>query len=216
MNPSWERRSGGGETTHRQTSLFPCKQALENGPRPVESLVLAALQLRHWQEQLARFQSPLFAGADSTSHQGELFGGTGKAREPWSALAATINPLALKAQALSFWRWPSPPQRGAALYFVVDASEAAAGPLLLYVGETGRADLRWKGEHDCKTYLAAYSEAMGQAGLACRLSIRFWLDAPTSLKGRRALEQALIQRWLPPFNKESRQRWVTPFTAPPS
>ena len=30
---------------------------------------------------------------------------------------------------------------------------------------------------------------------------------------RRALEQQLIQRWLPPFNKETRQRWSTPFTA---
>jgi hypothetical protein len=27
------------------------------------------------------------------------------------------------------------------------------------------------------------------------------------------LEQALIQRWKPPFNKETRGRWSTPFTA---
>ena len=33
---------------------------------------------------------------------------------------------------------------------------------------------------------------------------------------RRALEQALIQRWLPPFNKETRSRWATPFQADPA
>jgi hypothetical protein len=36
---------------------------------------------------------------------------------------------------------------------------------------------------------------------------------PAQVKPRRALEQALIQRWLPPFNKETRARWATPFTA---
>jgi hypothetical protein len=81
------------------------------------------------------------------------------------------------------------------------------------VGETGRADLRWKGEHDCKQYLAAYSEAISRAGLNCRLSIRFWLDVPQAVPARRQLEQTLIRRWQPPFNKETRQRWATPFTA---
>ena len=44
-------------------------------------------------------------------------------------------------------------------------------------------------------------------------AIRFCSDVPRSTKARRALEQALIQHWLPPFNKETRQRWATPFTA---
>ena len=83
----------------------------------------------------------------------------------------------------------------------------------LYVGETGRADRRWKGDHDCKRYLAAYGEALRKAGLPMALSIRFWCDVPTATGPRRALEQALIRRWLPPFNKETRERWATPFTA---
>ena len=86
-------------------------------------------------------------------------------------------------------------------------------PLLLYVGETIAADRRWKGEHDCKAYLAAYAEALAKAGLTSQLSIRFWSDVPESTKARRQLEQQLIQRWLPPFNKETRARWSTPFTA---
>jgi hypothetical protein len=81
------------------------------------------------------------------------------------------------------------------------------------VGETGQADRRWKGEHDCKSYLAAYGEALQQVGMGSQLSIRFWLDAPEAVKARRALEQALIRHWLPPFNKETRARWATPFTA---
>ena len=81
------------------------------------------------------------------------------------------------------------------------------------MGETGRADRRWKGDHDCKAYLAAYGEALHGGDLSARLSIRFWSDAPEQVRPRRALEQALIRRWLPPFNKETRERWATPFTA---
>ncbi|MEB3303373.1 MAG: GIY-YIG nuclease family protein, partial [Cyanobacteriota bacterium] len=82
-----------------------------------------------------------------------------------------------------------------------------------YVGETARADRRWKGAHDCKSYLAAYREALAKADLPSLLSIRFWCEAPEITGERRALEQALIQRWKPPFNKETRKRWNTPFTA---
>jgi hypothetical protein len=169
-------------------------------------LRLARAQLRDWQQALARFQAPLFAGSQESAQQGELFGG---ASDP----AASINPLELRAQTLHFWRWPEAPQQGAALYFVLDAPAGEREPLLLYVGETGRADQRWKGEHDCKQYLAAYSEAVARAELSCQLSIRFWLDVPQAVRARRQLEQALIRHWQPPFNKETRQRWATPFTA---
>jgi len=182
------------------------------GPDP---LPLLKHQLEDWQQRLAQHQRPLFDGQRGPAEQGLLFpqalapaGGDG----PEDA-AALFNPLDLRPQALSFWRWPQAPQQGAALYFVVDQPSSAANPLLLYVGETGRADQRWKGEHDCKSYLAAYSEALLKANLSLQLSIRFWLDVPAQVKPRRALEQALIQRWLPPFNKETRARWATPFTA---
>jgi len=38
---------------------------------------------------------------------------------------------------------------------------------------------------------------------------------PVRVRPRRALERALIRRWQPPFNKETRQRWSTPFTSDP-
>ena len=212
----------------RQGQLFTPEHAPEVASTAPMALPLETRQLEQWQAQLGAFQAPLFSGGATAPRQGDLFGGgaagstpsssTPSSSTPSSSLASSslteqINPLALRAQALTFWRWPSPPQQGAALYFVLDTGACGPGPLLLYVGETGRADQRWKGEHDCKHYLAAYSEALGRAGLSCRLSIRFWLDAPANLRARRSLEQALIQRWQPPFNKETRQRWATPFTA---
>jgi len=182
------------------------------GPDP---LPLLKHQLEDWQQRLAQHQQPLFNGQRGPAEQGLLFpqaqaqaGGGGP-----EGAAAQFNPLDLRPQALSFWRWPQAPQQGAALYFVLDQPSPTSSPLLLYVGETGRADQRWKGEHDCKSYLAAYSEALLKANLSLQLSIRFWLDVPAQVKARRALEQALIQRWLPPFNKETRARWATPFTA---
>jgi hypothetical protein len=203
----------------RQGELFgpppPCGQA----PGSARELPLQAHQLQEWQARLATHQHPLLVAQGRGPRQGSLFGeGAGGTGAPvdsndLQAKAEQLNPLLLRPQPLSFWRWPTAPQQGAALYFVADRPAALSQPLLLYVGETGRADQRWKGEHDCKAYLAAYSEALLAAGLACQLSIRFWLDVPAAIRPRRALEQALIQRWLPPFNKETRSRWATPFQA---
>ena len=86
-------------------------------------------------------------------------------------------------------------------------------PILLYIGETKKADQRWKGDHDCKSYLSAYSEALINSGITNQLSIRFWTDVPIRTRKRRDLENKLIKEWLPPFNKESRGYWNTPFTA---
>lgn len=225
MPPSDPRRPTG-----RQGDLF-ARDALAGTPiagdsAPPPPPPLLRHQLLEWQARVGAHQGPLFALADApgppemAAGQGSLFGpgdhgssanaaGSG---DPQTA-AAGLDPLALAPQSLSFWRWPSAPHQGAALYLVLDRPADPTPPLLLYVGETGRADRRWKGDHDCKSYLAAYGEALATAGLEARLSIRFWLDVPAAIGPRRALEQALIRRWLPPFNKETRGRWTTPFTA---
>jgi hypothetical protein len=183
------------------------------GPDP---LPLLERQLRDWQGRLGAFQAPRFdavaRGAALSAGQIDLFSGAALGA---AATVQRLDPLALAAQHLQFWRWPDSSPGGAALYFVLDRPPHGDGPLLLYVGETAQADKRWKGEHDCKGYLAAYGEALQQVGLGSALSIRFWRDAPAEVKGRRALEQALIRHWLPPFNKETRGRWATPFTAEP-
>lgn len=194
----------------RQGNLFDHATGHGSGGMEGLELGLSASQLQRWQERLAAFQAPLFAGEAIAAAQMSLLA---PAPESPEARAAGLNPLELRPQPLSFWRWPEAPQQGAAMYFVIDRPPGLEHPLLLYVGETGAADRRWKGEHDCKRYLAAYGEALSRAGLEGRPSIRFWLDVPSAIQPRRALEQALIQRWQPPFNKETRQRWATPFTA---
>ncbi len=199
----------------RQGELFGATAAGAAAPPP-ESLPLLRQQLLDWQQRLAAHQGPLYgtAGTPLTARQGSLFPVAADADAP-DALVQRFDPLSLSPQSLSFWRWPQAPHQGAALYLVMDRPPEPSPPLLLYIGETGRADRRWKGDHDCKGYLAAYSEALARVGALARPSIRFWCDVPSAIAPRRALEQALIRRWLPPFNKETRDRWTTPFTADP-
>ena len=198
-----------GQNSHGQNSRG--QGELFQGPHPsapfLESdLPMQRRQLLAWQERLHAHQAPLFRGEGSSNAQTSLFAET--APDP----AACLDPLALTPLPLTFWRWPESPHQGAAIYLVLDRPAALEQPLLLYVGETMAADRRWKGAHDCKAYLAAYSEALQRTGLQQQLSIRFCTDVPQSTRPRRALEQRLIERWLPPFNKEMQQRWITPFT----
>ena len=197
----------------RQGELFAASQLGSAGRTDAPALPLQASQLLDWQTKLAAHQQPLWRNQAGEATQVSLFAATPTTPHE---MAEAFNPLQLTPQALSFWRWPAAPHQGAALYLVTDRPAGLGQPLLLYVGETGQADRRWKGEHDCKAYLAAYSEALLKAGLSCQTSIRFWLDVPAAIQPRRALEQALIQRWLPPFNKETRSRWATPFQADPA
>lgn len=200
--------------TPRQGDLFT--QPLGGGTERSQDLPLQEHQLRQWQERLLTFQQPLFAAvAEGRSlAPGQINLLDGAVIGPADTVQR-LDPLALAPQNLQFWRWPDASNSGAALYFVLDRPPHLSGSLLLYVGETAQADRRWKGEHDCKSYLAAYGDALQQVGLGSQLSIRFWSDAPRPVRERRALEQALIRHWLPPFNKETRGRWATPFTADP-
>ena len=189
----------------RQGNLFQQSAHDLHENEPAE-WALNGQQLQRWQERIHSFQSPLFESESPRQEQGSLFGSE-------EAAAAGVQPLSLKPLPLSFWRWPQSPHQGAALYWVMDRPAGLKHPILLYIGETMAADRRWKGEHDCKAYLAAYQEACVHCGLSCRTSIRFWGDVPRATKARRQLEQTLIRRWQPPFNKETRDRWATPFQA---
>ena len=197
-------------TPSGQGNLFEQPVAANNG-LVEQSLPLSAELLRSWQERIHQFQSPLFASQlghrNQQAEQQQLF--PGDHPNPLSG----FKPLQLKPLPLSFWRWPSSPHQGAAIYLVMDRPKELEQPILLYVGETKAADRRWKGEHDCKAYLASYQEACMSTGLSCSTSIRFWADVPQDTRPRRQLEQTLIRLWQPPFNKEIRERWSTPFHA---
>ena len=121
-----------------------------------------------------------------------------------------IDPNSLQPLSLNFWRTNQYIHNGPAMYFVIDSMESSK--IILYIGETNLANKRWKGEHDCKNYLMNYKEALNHNNLSSHQDIRFFLDVPKEVKLRRKLEQQLIYLWLPPFNKETRDRWATTFT----
>ena len=193
-----------------QGNLFDHPMA-ESGGLIEPSLPLSAELLRGWQERIHQFQAPLFSAPSGhrtqEAEQQHLFASDNI--DPLSS----FQPLQLRPLPLSFWRWPNSPHQGAAIYLVMDRPKELEQPILLYIGETKAADRRWKGEHDCKAYLASYQEACMSTGLSCSTSIRFWADVPQDTRPRRQLEQTLIRLWQPPFNKETRERWSTPFHA---
>ena len=121
-----------------------------------------------------------------------------------------IDPFSLQPLSLNFWRANQYIHNGPAMYFVIDTM--VNSKIILYIGETNSANKRWKGEHDCKNYLSNYKESLASNNLSSHQDIRFFLDVPKEVKLRRKLEQKLIYLWLPPFNKETRDRWSISFT----
>jgi len=163
--------------------------------------------IKEWQEKVINHQSPFFKSNYKDVTQPSLFESIS------DELNETFNPIQLTPLPLSFWRWPKAMHQGPAVYFVMDKIINSEENIILYIGETISAEKRWKGEHDCKNYLSSYSDTLRKANMSPKLNIRFWLDVPIKTKERRKLEQKLIQTWLPPFNKETRGIWATPFTS---
>ncbi len=163
--------------------------------------------VKEWQKKIIHHQSTFFKTEYETINQPSLFESSSE------ELNKTFNPINLTPLSLNFWKWPKSIHQGPAIYFVMDNIINSDENIILYIGETISAEQRWKGEHDCKSYLSSYSDTLQKANIKTKLNIRFWLDVPIKTKERRKLEQKLIQTWLPPFNKETRRIWATPFTS---
>ena len=163
--------------------------------------------IKEWQKKIINHQSSIFNSNSKEITQPSLFESISE------KLNETFNPIHLTPLPLSFWKWPKTIHKGPAVYFVMDKIIDSEETIILYIGETISAEKRWKGEHDCKNYLSSYSDILQKANVTTKLNIRFWLDVPIKTKERRKLEQNLIQTWLPPFNKETRGIWATPFTS---
>jgi len=172
-----------------------------------QNIYISKKVIKEWQEKIIYHQSPIFKYGNKNINQPSLFESSSEDTEE------TFNPKELTPLPLSFWRWPKAIHEGPAIYFVMDKIIDSDESIILYIGETISADKRWRGEHDCKNYLSNYSETLQKANMTTKLNIRFWLDVPIKTKERRKLEQKLIQAWLPPFNKETRGIWATPFTS---
>ena len=191
----------------RQYDLFNKNDVIFSDNNNLKNLNFDKKVIKEWQNKIIDHQSTIFKSGHKNINQPSLF----ESNE--EKLNETFNPIELSPLPLSFWRWPKTMHKGPAIYFVMDKLEKFDENIILYIGETISAEKRWKGEHDCKSYLSSYSETLQKANLSTKLNIRFWLDVPINTKERRKLEQKLIQTWLPPFNKETRGIWATPFTS---
>ena len=174
---------------------------------PIQDICINKKTIKGWQEKIINHQSPIFKYGYKDVNQSSLFESSSE------EFNKSFNPIELTPLPLSFWRWPKAMHEGPAVYFVMDKIIDSDENIILYIGETNSSEKRWKGEHDCKNYLSNYSDSLNKAKISNKLNIRFWLDVPIKTKERRKLEQKLIQTWLPPFNKETREIWATPFTS---
>ncbi len=192
---------------NRQYDLFNNNDLTFSEKDTIQDVFIDKKIIMEWQSKIVNHQSHLFKYGHVNVNQCTLF------ESSLEELNKTFNPIELTPLPLSFWRWPKSMHEGAAVYFVMDKIIDSDENIILYIGETISAEKRWKGEHDCKNYLSSYSDSLHKANMTTKLNIRFWLDVPIKTKERRKLEQKLIQTWLPPFNKETREIWATPFTS---
>ena len=191
----------------RQFDLFNNSDINSSNKKNFQNINVNKKVIQEWQNKIINHQSPIFKCGYKNINQPSLFESSSE------ELNESFNPMDLTPLPLSFWRWPKAMHEGPAVYFVMDKIIDSDEYIILYIGETISAEKRWKGEHDCKNYLSSYSDSLHKANMSTKLSIRFWLDVPIKTKERRKLEQKLIQAWLPPFNKETRGIWATPFTS---
>ncbi len=191
----------------RQYNLFNNNDIFFSKKNLLQDILIHKKIIKEWQEKIINHQSQIFKYGYKDAAQPSLFQSSSE------ELDEPFNPIELTPLPLSFWKWPKAMHEGPAVYFVMDKIIDSDEDIILYIGETISAEKRWKGEHDCKNYLSNYSESLQKANMSTKLNIRFWLDVPIKTKERRKLEQQLIQAWLPPFNKETREIWATPFTS---
>jgi len=191
----------------RQYDLFNKNDIKFSDKNNFQEIYIDKELIKEWQKKIVAHQSPIFKHGHNNINQPSLFESSSV------ELKETFNPTDLSPLPLNFWRWSKTKHEGPAVYFVMDKIINSGENIILYIGETISAETRWKGEHDCKNYLSNYAETLQKANMTTKLNIRFWLDVPVKTKERRKLEQKLIQTWLPPFNKETRGVWATPFTS---
>ena len=187
-----------------QFEIFESNNLFAISPLPKKELEHSRTSLIQWRENICAFQSKVIGNLHNPNSQKSLF------RIEDDLDLITINPFLLTSFSINFWRSNKSVDKGPAMYFVIDTIKTSK--IILYIGETNSADKRWKGDHDCKNYISNYKETMSRNNLKTNLDIRFFLDVPKDVKLRRKLERRLIYLWLPPFNKETRDRWTTTFT----
>jgi len=189
---------------NRQFELFGSKTNTSINFQNTNNLKIKRETLTEWRNRIHNHQLRIVEDSHNKTHQQTIL----PVKEFFNE--KKIDPFSLQPLSLNFWRTNQHIHNGPAMYFVID--NMVSSQVILYIGETNSANKRWKGEHDCKNYLINYKEALAHNNLSSHQDIRFFLDVPKEVKLRRKLEQQLIYLWLPPFNKETRNRWTTTFT----
>jgi len=187
-----------------QFEIFESNEFFPISPLQNKELNLSRSSLIQWRENIYEYQNKVIENIQNPNSQNSLF----KIEDGLDLIK--INPFLLASFSINFWRSNKSVDKGPAMYFVIETTKTSR--IILYIGETNSADKRWKGDHDCKNYISNYKETMSNNNLETNLDIRFFLDVPKEVKLRRKLEKRLIYLWLPPFNKETRDRWTTTFT----
>lgn len=185
--------------TH-QLDLFSGSQISSTPAGRQETLLMNSDTLVKWKAQIVNYQKR--ARENKLGQQVALFDLASAHTDP-----DAIDPFSLSPCPMSFYRLPVDGPGASCIYFVIDS----AAELVLYVGETCRSNLRWKGVHDTKRYLSLYQDLHYRHGLKTAINMAFWWDAPAETKPRQQLEMSLIKRWRSPFNKENWTRWGRPF-----
>ena len=189
---------------NKQFELFSSSVDTSSNLPSSNNLKIRSKTLMTWRNRISDYQSKNVGDYQNNIFQQSII------PENDNIHHARIHPFSLQGLSLNFWRTNQSVHNGPAMYFVIDTIDNSQ--IILYIGETNSANKRWKGEHDCKNYLSNYKEALAYNNLTNQLDIRFFLDVPKEAKLRRRLEQKLIYLWMPPFNKETRDRWSTTFT----
>ena len=189
---------------NKQFELFSTSVDTSSNLPSSNNLKVRSKTLMDWRNRISDYQSKIVEDNQNNIFQHSII------PENDNIYHERIHPFSLQGLSLNFWRTNQFVHNGPAMYFVIDT--IGSSQIILYIGETNSANKRWKGEHDCKNYLSNYKEALTYNNLTNQLDIRFFLDVPKEAKLRRRLEQKLIYLWMPPFNKETRNRWSTTFT----
>lgn len=184
-----------------QLDLFSDPQIRATAVGGPDKLLMDYNVLVQWKSDIAKHQQR--ARDSKSAFQVTLFDLAPAQNDP-----DAIDPFSLTLQSMAFWRFPVDSKGSACIYFIIDS----AAELLLYIGETCRSNLRWKGEHDCKRYIGNYQDLHYRHGLKTAVNMAFWWDAPVQARPRQQLELSLILRWRSPFNKQNWAMWQTPFT----
>ena len=189
---------------NHQFEIFESNNFFSTKSRFKKELNHSPSSLTQWRRNIHNYQKNVIENLHNPNSQKSLF----NIEDNYDLI--NINPFLLSSFSINFWRSDKSVDKGPAMYFVTDTISNAE--IILYIGETNSADKRWKGDHDCKNYISNYRETISNNNLDSNLDIRFFLDVPKDVKLRRKLEKRLIYLWLPPFNKETRDRWATTFT----